>query len=137
VPPPHEDVPPILNFAPLDNAADTLTQSAERYRAAIKRAWPAGLSAATLADLNQKLMESERRLTTPEGLLRRSWYRHMIYAPGVYSGYGVKTLPGIREAIEEKRWAEADSEILRVAAVLNNESALINAAAAEVEQAAR
>jgi N-acetylated-alpha-linked acidic dipeptidase len=61
----------------------------------------------------------------------------MIYAPGVYSGYGVKTLPGIREAIEEKRWAEADSEILRVAAVLNNESALINAAAAEVEQAAR
>jgi N-acetylated-alpha-linked acidic dipeptidase len=82
-------------------------------------------------------MESERRLTTPEGLLRRSWYRHMIYAPGVYSGYGVKTLPGIREAIEEKRWAEADSEILRVAAVLNNESALINAAAAEVEQAAR
>jgi N-acetylated-alpha-linked acidic dipeptidase len=61
----------------------------------------------------------------------------MIYAPGVYSGYGVKTLPGIREAVEENRWAEADSEIQRVAAVLNNESALINSAAAEVEQAAR
>jgi len=137
VPPPHEDVPPFLNFAPLDNAADTLTHSADRYQAAIKKAWPAGLPAATLQDLNQKLMESERRLTTPEGILRRTWYKHMLYAPGVYSGYGVKTLPGVREAIEEKRWAEADSEIVRVAAVLDNESALINAAAAEVEQAGR
>ncbi len=136
VPPPHADVPPFLNFAPLDNAADTLTHSAERYQAALKKAWPAGLSAATLADLNQKLKESERRLTSPEGLLRRPWYKHMIYAPGVYSGYGVKTLPGIREAIEEKHWAEADSEIARVAVVLNGESALINSAAAELEQAA-
>ena len=136
-PPPHVDVPPYLNFAPLDNAADALTHSAERYQAALQKAWPAGVSAATLLDLNQKLRESERRLTTPEGLLRRPWYKHMIYAPGVYSGYGVKTLPGIREAIEEKHWAEADSEILRVANVLDGESALINTAAAELEQAGR
>ena len=59
----------------------------------------------------------------------------MIYAPGVYSGYGAKTLPGVREAIEQKHWDEANSEIVRVAAVLDNESALINAAAAELEQA--
>jgi len=137
VPPSHADVPPYLNFAPLDNAADVLTQSAERYQAALKNAWPAGVSAATLADVNQKLKESERRLTAPEGLLRRNWYKHMLYAPGVYSGYGVKTLPGIREAIEEKRWAEADSEIVRVANVLDAESGLINSAAAELEQAAR
>ena len=137
VAPPHADVPPFLNFAPLDNAADTLTHSAERYQAALKKAWPAGLSAATLADLNQKLKESERRLTSPQGLLRRPWYKHIIYAPGVYSGYGVKTLPGVREAIEEKHWAEADSEIARVAAVLNGESELINSAAAELEQAGR
>jgi N-acetylated-alpha-linked acidic dipeptidase len=136
VAPPHVDVPPYLNFAPLDNAADTLTQSADRYQSALKKAWPAGVSAATLQDLNQKLMQSERRLTTPEGLLRRPWYKHMLYAPGVYSGYGVKTLPGIREAIEEKHWAEADSEILRAATVLDSESALINSAAAELEQAA-
>ena len=137
MPPPHEDVPPFLNFAPLDNAADALSRSADRYQAALKKAWPAGVSAATIQYLNQKLMESERRLTTPEGLLRRSWYKHMIYAPGVYSGYGVKTLPGIREAIEEKHWAEADSEIVRVANVLDSETALINSAAAELEQAAR
>ncbi len=136
VPPPHVDVPPYLNFAPLDNAADALTHSAERYQTALKKAWSAGVSAATLQDLNQKLKESERRLTTPEGLLRRPWYKHMIYAPGVYSGYGVKTLPGIREAIEEKRWAEADSEIVRVANVLDSESALINSAAAELEKSA-
>jgi N-acetylated-alpha-linked acidic dipeptidase len=137
VPPSHADIPPHLNFAPLDNAADALTHSADRYQAALKKAWPAGISAATLVDLNQKLTESERRLTTPEGLPRRSWYKHMLYAPGVYSGYGVKTLPGIREAIEEKHWAEADSEIVRVATVLDTESALINAAAAELEQAGR
>jgi len=137
VPPPHMDVPPFLNFAPLDNAADTLTHSAERYQAAVKKAWPAGVSASTLEDLNQKLMESERRLTTPEGLPRRPWYKHMIYAPGVYSGYGAKTIPGVREAIEGKHWAEADSEILRVSTVLDSESALINSAAAELEQAVR
>ena len=137
VAPPRVDVPPYLNFAPLDNAADALTLSADRYQAALKKAWPAGVSAATLQDLNQKLMQSERRLSTPEGLLRRSWYKHMLYAPGVYSGYGVKTLPGIREAIEEKHWGEANSEILRVATVLDSESALIDSAAAELEQAAR
>jgi N-acetylated-alpha-linked acidic dipeptidase len=137
VPPPHIDVPPYLNFAPLDNATDALVHSAARYQSALKKAWPAGVSAPVLADLNQKLRESERRLTTPEGLLRRPWYKHMIYAPGVYSGYGVKTLPGIREAIEEKRWAEADSEIVRVATVLDNETSLINSAAAELEQAGR
>ena len=137
IPPPHVDVPPILNFAPLDNSADALTRSAERYRTAVQKAWPAGISAAKLADLNQKLMESERRLITPEGLLRRPWYKHMLYAPGVYSGYGVKTLPGIREAIEERFWAEADSEILRVAKVLDDESALIDSAATELEQTGR
>jgi N-acetylated-alpha-linked acidic dipeptidase len=137
VAPPHADVPPFLNFAPLDNAADSLTRSAERYQAALKKAWPAGVPAATLAGVNQKLKESERRLTTADGLPRRPWYKHMIYAPGVYSGYGVKTLPGVREAIEERMWAEADSEIVRAAIVLNSESALIDSAAAELEQAAR
>jgi N-acetylated-alpha-linked acidic dipeptidase len=87
--------------------------------------------------LNQKLMETERRLTTPEGLLRRPWYKHMIYAPGVYSGYAAKTLPGVREAIEQKQWAEANSEIARVATVLDGEAALINAAAGELEQPGR
>ena len=137
VPPPHEDVPPFLNFAPLDNAADALTLSSARYQEALKKAWAAGISPVTLQDLNQKLMQSERRLTSPDGLLRRPWYQHMIYAPGVYSGYDAKTLPGVREAIEQKHWAEADSEIARVATVLNAETTLINSAADELEESRR
>jgi N-acetylated-alpha-linked acidic dipeptidase len=61
----------------------------------------------------------------------------MIYAPGVYSGYAVKTVPGVREAIEEKHWVEANAEIVRAATVLEGEIALVNTAAAELEQLAR
>jgi len=136
-PPPHEDVPPHLNFAPLDNSADALTESAERYQAALGKAWAAGVPPATLQDLNGKLAESEQRLTTEGGLLRRPWYKHMIDAPGVYSGYGVKTIPGVREAVEQKHWDEATSEIVRVAKVLDAETALINSVAAELEQVKR
>jgi N-acetylated-alpha-linked acidic dipeptidase len=130
--PPREDIPPHLDFAPFDNAADALTVAAQRYRDALQRAGATGLSASTLQDLNQKLIESERRLTTEEGLLRRSWYKNMIDAPGVYSGYGAKTIPGVREAIEQKNWGEANSEIVRIASVLNNETALINSAAEDL-----
>ncbi len=133
VAPPKENVPPYLNFAPLDNATDALEASARRYQSDLGTAWSAGLPAATLQDLNQKLAESERRLTTPEGLLRRPWYKHMIYAPGVYSGYDAKTIPGVREAIERKHWDEANSEIERVAKVLDNERALIDSASQELE----
>ena len=132
--PPRENVPPHLNFAPLDNSADALALSAQRYHAAIGKVWSLGLSAASLHDLNQKLMESERRLTTQQGLLRRPWYKHMIYAPGVYSGYSAKTIPGVREAIEQKHWDEANSEIVRVAAVLDAETALINSAVQDLQQ---
>jgi N-acetylated-alpha-linked acidic dipeptidase len=129
VAPPKEDVPPHLNFAPLDNALDALTSSAQRYQAALNKQWPSAVSGATLRGLNQKLVESERKLTSSEGLLRRPWYRHMIYAPGVYSGYDVKTIPGVREAIEQKHWGEADAEIVRVSRVLDGETQLINAVA--------
>jgi N-acetylated-alpha-linked acidic dipeptidase len=133
VAPPREEVPPHLDFAPFDNASDALTLAAERYHDALHKAWAAGIPANTLQDLNNKLMESERRLTMEEGVLRRGWYKHMIYAPGVYSGYGAKTIPGVREAIEQKHWDEANSEIGRVSTVLNNETALINSAAQELE----
>ncbi|HEU5334508.1 MAG TPA: transferrin receptor-like dimerization domain-containing protein, partial [Terriglobales bacterium] len=134
VAPPREPVPPYLDFAPLENAVATLNRSAQRYHDALQNAWaaPQGVPAATLADLNQKMMESERRLTDAAGLPRRPWYKHMIYAPGVYTGYGVKTMPGVREAIEQKRWPEANAEIVRVAKVLENESALIDSATAEL-----
>jgi N-acetylated-alpha-linked acidic dipeptidase len=137
VPPPREDVPPYLNFAPMENAADALKASAKRYERALAAAWPSGVPDPALRDLNEKLIETERRLTTKEGLLRRPWYKHMLYAPGVYTGYAVKTIPGVREAIEQNHWAEADAEVGRVAKVLEGESTLVDAAAQGLEQLRR
>ena len=134
--PPAETVPPHLNFAPLQNAADTLTHSAERYQKALDKASHDGelsVSPTALQALNEKLMQSERKLASPEGLPGRPWFQHLIYAPGAYTGYGVKTIPGVREAIEQKKWQEADEQIGRVAKALQDEAALIDSAAQELE----
>ncbi len=138
VAPAKEDVPPHLNFAPLENAAEALTRSAERYSKALAAAQEklGQVPAAQLASLNQKLIESERRLTNPDGLPRRPWYKHLIYAPGVYTGYAPKTMPGVREGIEQKRYAEAEQEIVRVSRVLQDEAALVDSAAEELERVA-
>jgi N-acetylated-alpha-linked acidic dipeptidase len=134
VAPPPEDVPPHLNFAPLENALEAVTKSSEYYKTAFNKAEAFGFSGSDkqLVALNHKLLQSERMLIDPAGLPRRPWYRHMIYAPGVYTGYGPKTMPGIREAIEQRRWQEADTEIARVAKLLDNEAALIDSAAADL-----
>ena len=81
-----------------------------------------------------KLIASERKLTNDDGLPRRSWYKHLLYAPGIYSGYEVKTVPSVREGIEQKRYAEADQEIVRVSKALEEESALIESAAHMLEK---
>jgi N-acetylated-alpha-linked acidic dipeptidase len=136
VAPPAEDVPPYLNFAPLENALDTLNKSAERYKAAFNKAEAAGFSGSDeqLTALNQLLIQSERRLTDPAGLPRRPWYKHLIYAPGVYTGYGPKTMPGIREGIELRHWQEADAEIVRVAKALQSEAALLDSASEDLDK---
>ncbi len=125
VPPTKQPVPPHLNFAPLDNGLDLLVRSARKYDAARQKAGNTNARA-----VNAKLIESERRLTDSAGLPGRPWFRHMIYAPGFYTGYGVKTIPGVREAIEQKRWQEADEQILRAGKILTAESELIDEAAA-------
>jgi N-acetylated-alpha-linked acidic dipeptidase len=135
--PAREEVPPHFNFAPLENASEALGRAAKRYAAAVELAKAPSLPASVLTSVNRKLRDSERRLTSPEGLLRRPWYRHMLYAPGVYAGYAAKTLPGVREAIEQKRFAEADAEIVRLAKTLDGETTLINSAAEEIEKASR
>src|SRR5581483_4688727 len=133
-PPRMEEVPPQINFAPLENASASLGKAAERYRKASEQARPAQGNASTLAALNARLMQSERQLTDPDGLPRRSWYRHLLYAPGFYTGYAVKTIPGVREGIEQKNYPEAEAEVGRVAKALDRETALINAAAADLEK---
>jgi len=125
VPPSKNPVPPHLNFAPLDNGIDALVRSAQKYDAARQKA-----SGGNVVAVNAKLIESERRLTDAAGLPGRPWFRHMIYAPGFYTGYGVKTIPGVREAIEQKRWQEADEQIQRVGTILTKEADLLDEAAA-------
>ncbi|HYL93424.1 MAG TPA: transferrin receptor-like dimerization domain-containing protein, partial [Alphaproteobacteria bacterium] len=134
--PPKEEVPPFLNFSPLDNAQAVLDRSAERYAKAVKAfASGTGASAQLLQSVNDKLVQSERKLTNADGLPRRPWYKHLISAPGFYTGYGAKTLPGVREGIEEKKYQEAEKEITRVAQALQDYAAAIDAAAAELEKA--
>lgn len=135
VAPAKEDVPPFINFAPMQNAADRLMRSAERYRTASSQAQPklSSLDPATLSSINRKLMDTERALTDNDGLPRRSWYKHLLYAPGVYTGYGVKTVPAVREGIEQKRYAEAEQEVSRVAKVLEAEAAVVDGVAAQLE----
>ena len=88
----------------------------------------------TARAVNLRLIQSERQLTDAAGLPRRPWYRHLLYAPGYYTGYAVKTMPGVREAIEEKNYSEAEAEIVRVARALEREKVLIEAAAADLEK---
>jgi N-acetylated-alpha-linked acidic dipeptidase len=63
-------------------------------------------------------MHIEQSLLRNDGLPRRPWFRHQIYAPGFYTGYGVKTVPGVREAIEQKQWSDANAQIEIVAKVI-------------------
>jgi N-acetylated-alpha-linked acidic dipeptidase len=139
VAPPREEVPPHLNFAPMQNAADALARSAEHYRQALSHR-QSDLDVSQLESLralNQRLMESERKLTNEDGLPRRPWYKHLLYAPGIYSGYDVKTVPSVREGIEQKRYAEADQEIARVAKALEDEGSLIESATQMLQGSAK
>jgi N-acetylated-alpha-linked acidic dipeptidase len=77
------------------------------------------------AAFNKALYQAEQQLLTANGLPRRSWYKHTLYAPGFYTGYGVKTIPGVREAIEQRNWKEAQEQITVVAASLQKLSAYL------------
>lgn len=124
VPKPKTDVP-FLNFAPLQNALMKLQDSAKNYQAAMKNK-----PAASQKSLDEILMKTERALTNNAGLPRRDWFKHQIYAPGFYTGYGVKTLPAVREAIEQRDWKEASEQISIVSKTIEN-------FAAEIDKAAR
>ena len=118
--PPRLSEVPDVDFAALDRAIERLRSSGQAFDAQYQRvvAGDGGMKAAR-ARLNAALAEIEQSLTDPGGLPGRSWYQHMIYAPGTHTGYGVKTMPGIREAIEEQRWDEANRYVGVVAHALN------------------
>jgi N-acetylated-alpha-linked acidic dipeptidase len=123
------EIPPYLNFAPLENAIDRLIRSAERFEKADRDLGDSARSGIDYARLNALLIRTERALTDSAGLPSRPWFRHQVYAPGFYTGYGVKTVPGVREAIEQRQWDEAQRQIGRVAATWLTESGLLDQAA--------
>jgi N-acetylated-alpha-linked acidic dipeptidase len=107
----------------------------ERSSAAVDGATGMDGRAAALAQVNHQLALTEQALADSAGLPRRPWFRHLVYAPGAYTGYGVKTMPGIREAVEARRSAEAQAEAVRLAQAIDRYAAAIRAAAEALDHA--
>jgi N-acetylated-alpha-linked acidic dipeptidase len=105
---------PFLDFSAVQNALAALSTTIDSLNTVDMQELTSGKKVA----INAALQKLEQSLTDPEGLPRRPWYQHMIYAPGFYTGYGVKTLPGIREAVEQEEWEEAEEQIQVVAETL-------------------
>jgi N-acetylated-alpha-linked acidic dipeptidase len=115
--PPVKEEVPFLNFSSLQNALIGLEKSTNLLSETLSKG---KFSDSKQDEINQSLYRAEQKLLTDNGLPRRQWYRHAIYAPGFYTGYGVKTLPGIREAIEQRNWKEAQEQIEIAASTLKN-----------------
>lgn len=122
VAPKSKDAVPFVNFAPLQNAVARLQKSAAEYKSRIGTS-PASLKPEVRNQLNAAFIGLERALARNEGLPGRPWFKHQVYAPGLYTGYGVKTLPAIREALELRQWAQAAEQVDVVARTLDGFSA--------------
>jgi N-acetylated-alpha-linked acidic dipeptidase len=109
---------------------------AKRYETELERAMPKAAKAQSekLARLNELLYQAEQTLLAPEGLPGRSWYKHQIYAPGMYTGYSAKTLPGVREAVEAGRWQEAQAQAASLSKALGALDAQIRQAVEALRQ---
>nr|MBA3768527.1 folate hydrolase [Acidobacteriota bacterium] len=120
VAPKREAPAPYLNFAPLQNALVRLQESTNKFETVMRDTATRGRLSSKQAQmsLDAALLEVEHAMTRGEGLPRRPWFKHQLYAPGFYTGYGVKTLPGVREAIEQRNWIEADQQISIVSATI-------------------
>ena len=137
VPPPKEQEPPYLNFAPLENGVEAYSRAARRYKTAFARLADSNSTvweSPELKAINQQLILTERTFMTTEGLKERPWFKHQIYAPGAYTGYGVKTIPAVREMMEEDKWADADAGSVVAGGVLMKQAALVDSIAAELEK---
>jgi N-acetylated-alpha-linked acidic dipeptidase len=137
IPPPKEEIPPYLNFAPLENGVEAYSRAAKRYKAAFGRladGSPTLWESPEIKAINHQLILTERTFMTTEGLKERPWFKHQIYAPGAYTGYGVKTIPAVREMMEEDKWQDADAGSVIAGGVLMKQATLVNSIAAELEK---
>jgi N-acetylated-alpha-linked acidic dipeptidase len=122
-----------VDMKPVRNAVESLREAAQSFEKAYASVGRANsqtlLANKELQHLNSLLLTSERKLGNTEGLPRRDWFKHQIYAPGFYTGYGVKTMPQIREGLEEGRFTEAQGGVRTVSAAVNALAAQVNDAA--------
>jgi N-acetylated-alpha-linked acidic dipeptidase len=130
------DVDKRLDLKPLRDATAALDAGAVKYENALKRIDRIDAHA-DLGKLNEALYSSERSFRYAAGLPRRDWFKHLVYAPGFYTGYGVKTLPGIREGIEQGQWEEAKTFVPIVAQAIRTLAADVNRAADLLSHAAK
>jgi N-acetylated-alpha-linked acidic dipeptidase len=130
VAPPAQDPVPHVNFAPLENGVARVRAAVAAYDRARAARGGTPLDPAAALELNAVLRTAERALAREEGLPGRPWYRHQIYAPGRYTGYGVKTLPAVREAIELRSWREAEEQAVAVGRTLEGFAAHLDRATA-------
>jgi N-acetylated-alpha-linked acidic dipeptidase len=123
---------PFLDFSPLQNALVKLKASAAAYDTALAASQDGGfkLDGSKRAALDKQLQGLEQDLQYAGGLPGRDWFKHMIYAPGLYTGYGAKTMPGVREAIDQQQWDIANKYIGIDAQVLTKFSAELDKATA-------
>ena len=134
--PKREELPPFINFAPLENGSAAMKRSADHFEKALAKTQEHGGAAYannSVQKLNQKLIEAQRAFLDENGLPERPWFKNQIYAPGAYTGYGVKTIPAVREAIEQKKWSQAEQGTQTVGRVLQKEADLIEDAAKQLE----
>lgn len=117
-----------VDLSPLNAAVGKLKRVADDYDRALSAVVRTGSLPTEVKELNRLLYQSERKLLSEAGLPRRDWFKHQIYAPGFYTGYGVKTLPGVREALEQKNWAEAAEQTKVISRTLDTMSAQIESA---------
>jgi len=134
------DTTKALDLSAVRAALERLDNAAHAYEAAAGRLEGASITPArrrALREVNALLAKSEQTLADTAGLPRRPWFAHLIYAPGFYTGYGVKTMPGIREAVEERRPSEAQAQTARVARALDRLGNLVRRATTGLEAALR
>ncbi len=94
-----------LDFGPALAAAERFAAAAQKVRD-LENAPPADA-----AKLNLGLREVETDLVSAAGLPNRPWYRHIIYAPGEYTGYAAVVIPGVTEAIQAKDATRAAQQL--------------------------
>jgi N-acetylated-alpha-linked acidic dipeptidase len=121
-----------LDLKPVADAVAQMKAAAARANRALASAKIAAMPPERLRELNRMLTSVEQALLNPEGLAGRPWFRHTVFAPGTYTGYAAVMLPGVREAVDRRDWATAQTEAAALAAALSRAATRLDEATRRV-----